>query len=256
MVDFVKSHVNENVFMLVEDQRSYLDGLLIPERLVELANIKRGIGFDQLLWFRARGQSKDYDYRIFNADGSESDQCGNGALSVAAYLCQRHSWSSHDIIRLHTRTQIIEVSGDHDAMTAILGPVKPAIPAHVTVNGNKVHSFEVGNFHAVAQWHQIEAVCLPEVYQNVVSHFDQPMNLSLFDWKGSVVHARIYERGVGETHSCGSGVCCIAAMILSTDPSLTEVSIQTPGGMSTVKRHGADCYALSAKPHMVYRGSL
>lgn len=238
-----------------------LDGLARPvsldrEAILLLADRRRGVGCDQVLLIEpSEADGVDVRYRIFNPDGSEAEQCGNGARCIARYL-HEHGWCGGSEIMAETvkgRVRLI-YHGDGRA-TVDMGPplLEPAqVPFiaegradryGVEVNGETLEFgvVSMGNPHAVLLVEDVECAPVARLGPQISRHerFPQGVNAGFMQVLDPAhIRLRVFERGAGETQACGSGACAavVAGRLLGKlDP---EVDVELPGGHLNVRWEG------------------
>lgn len=204
-----------------------------------MADRRLGVGFDQLLVLSAAtSPDSDFDYHIFNADGSEAEQCGNGARCMARFI-QKHHLPTQSPIRLNTPAGSIalafESTGDVKVDMGV--PAKNSdLNQEIEVGDTRIR-FEfvrVGNPHAVIRVEDIHRAAVEPIGSAFAQHaqFPDGVNVGFVQ----VLHPahlqlRVYERGVGQTQACGSGAC--AAMIAAKRAGWLAadiVCVSQPGG--------------------------
>ena len=253
---FVKGHGTHNDFIVVPD----LDGSLeLTESAVrELCDRRGGIGADGVLRVVptaavAADMSNDakwfMDYR--NADGSVAEMCGNGIRVFARYLVT-HGLAAAGCIPIATRAGLRQVVVDGEVVTVDMGPVEVRDVEGVTVavDGRTFDgvSASVGNPHVVVVVEDPAEVGDLRVPPAVEPRdaFPDGTNVEFVAQRGPhAIAMRVHERGVGETHSCGTGAC---AAVAATANRLGErppvvYSVNVPGGDLTVELR-ADGHAL------------
>jgi len=244
---FTKMHGAGNDFVVVDGTRTALR--LNPEVIAKLADRHVGIGFDQMLVVEpARTPGTDFYYRIFNADGGEVSQCGNGARCFVRYVRDK-GLSSKDAIRVETRSGIIEPRLETDGRVSVnmgvpifepsLIPFNAERQAHtypLEVNGRNIDIFAVsmGNPHAVQVVADVEAAPVLSEGPSIERHprFAQRTNagyMQIID-RGHI-RLRVFERGAGETLSCGTGACAAVVAGISLGMLDSPVQVDTRGGM-------------------------
>lgn len=273
--EFTKMHLLGNDFVIIEaiQQAFKPNGRLIRQ----WANRQRGIGFDQLLLIeKPRQKSSNFYYRIFNANGNEVAQCGNGALCVAKFLLEK-KLSTKNPIQLMTMNNLLELTiEDSGKVTANLGhPIfEPEKIPFISMSPPPIHPIEtpfgrfdccvlsLGNPHCVIQVNCLDQVPVEDLgtYLNQHPHpyFPQGSNIEFMKIRDpKQIDLRIYERGVGETQACGSGACAavIAGRLLNR---LTKkVNVNLPGGLLTVRWEGEQSPVfLRGTPAKVYEGII
>lgn len=245
-LEFSKMHGLGNDFMVIDliSQRFNLNADLVRK----LANPHFGIGFDQLLIVEAPSRPDvDFRYRIFNADGSEVAQCGNGARCFGRFVRDRKLTRKH-LLRVETASGIIviKVQDDHrvtvDMGLARLEPMEvPFIaPARsltysIEVNGDtlSVGVVSMGNPHVVLQVTDVDTARVSSLGPALESHprFPERVNVGFMQVVDrSTLRLRVFERGAGETLACGTGAC--AAVVSARLQNLVNehVRVVLPGG--------------------------
>jgi diaminopimelate epimerase len=250
---FTKMHGLGNDFMVVA-----ADGLPVPgpERIRQLADRHTGIGFDQLLWLEPpRDRRADIRYRIFNSDGSESEQCGNGARCIARYLAPD---AADGELKLEhglgiSRARLLadgEVSvdmgaPDFDPASLPFVTDAPAESYRLDIDGEAVEFrvVSMGNPHAVLLVDDVDSAPVAGVGPALQNHERFPNRANIgFMQVVAPGHARlrVFERGAGETSGCGTGACAAAVVGQRAGLLDSTVRIQLPGGPVTVSWQGAD----------------
>ena len=213
-----------------------------------MANRHTGIGFDQLLVVEKTNQlNADFKYRIFNADGSEVGQCGNGARCFARFVRDKKLTDKDEIVVETKSGQLVLSFTSDDLITVNMG-VPRHLPAEIPLMENqearfytvKVNGIEkafgavsMGNPHAVLQVNDIKMAPVETIGAELESHaiFPERANIGFMqvvDKKS--IKLRVYERGAGETQACGSGAC--AAVVIGIEQNLLSdtVEVELPGG--------------------------
>ena len=267
---FTKMHGLGNDFMVIA-----ADGLRPPaaERIRQLADRRTGVGFDQLLWLEPPGDPQaDIRYRIFNSDGSESEQCGNGARCIARYLVPDHAEGE---VKLEhglgiSRARLLpggEVSVDmgapnFDPASLPFVTDRQADTYRLNVDGESVEFrvVSMGNPHAVVLVDEVDSAPVARLGPTLQHHERFPNRANIgFMQVVAPGHARlrVFERGAGETSACGTGAC--AAAVVGQRAGLLDptVRIQLPGGPVTVSWEGADEPVwLTGEAVTVFEGSI
>ena len=275
LLRFTKMHGLGNDFMMVDliSQRAHLH----PTTIKELSNRKTGIGFDQLLTVTPPDNpDADFRYSIFNADGSEAEQCGNGARCFLRFV-RDQGLTTKSVIRLQTRTGQITCQLEKDGnITVIMGkpilqPAQipfiadiPQILYDLNLPGSKdlitASVMNVGNPHAVITVDDLEIAPVASLGQILESHqrFPDKVNVGFMQIiSRQHIKLRVYERGVGETEACGSGAC--AAVVAGRLQGLLDenVNVDLPGGKLCLRWAGDDSPIMMTGPACrVYEGRL
>jgi diaminopimelate epimerase len=255
-IHFTKMHGVGNDFMVFDAPTpAMLPG---AARLRMLADRHTGIGFDQALVLEApRRPDTAVYYRIFNSDGIEVEQCGNGARCVAALL-HRRGRSQGRMLTLDSPAGLIRarIDGDHvvsvdmgvpafDPRALPFDAPFEADPYSLDVAGQSVEigAVSMGNPHAVLVVTSVEGAAIERLGPAIESHprFQKRVNVAFMEIVDrSHIRLRVYERGAGETLACGTGAC--AAVVIGRrrgqlDP---EVHVSVRGGKLRVNWQGGE----------------
>jgi len=273
VVNFTKMHGLGNDFMVVDMISHHAH--LRPEQIRRLADRHLGIGFDQLLLVEPPSKpSVDFRYRIFNADGSEVEQCGNGARCFAVFVKEK-KLTNKDCIKVETMKGDIELNLTEDGRVMVnMGePVfEPKEIPFIAEQTDSIYSVVVGqetvqlsavsmgNPHAVIQVDETKDAEVTVLGPLIESHtqFPERVNVGFME----IVHKRfiklrVFERGVGETMACGTGAC--AAVAVGIDRNLLEspVEVKLPGGNLKIEWQGAGTPLLMEGPAVsVFEGKI
>ncbi|MDP3560429.1 MAG: diaminopimelate epimerase [Legionellaceae bacterium] len=273
-LQFTKMHGLGNDFMVIQTLTQTVD--LSSERIAAWARRDTGIGFDQCLVIQASECADvDFQYRIFNADGREVGQCGNGARCIARYLLE-YGFTQKKRIRVATATTQLELQVHQDGLVTVafeppvLEPVK--IPIVLTPIDNlyvitladgsicEFRSLQVGNPHAIIPVSDLNNIAVQQIGAELSTHavFPEHANVSFMQIiNPTLLRVRVYERGVGITRACGSAAlaCAIAARLWYAGAA--QIQIELDGGSLRVEwpeREGA--VYLIGPAEFVYNGIL
>ncbi|MBW7472245.1 diaminopimelate epimerase [Marinobacter sp. M216] len=272
-VRFTKMHGLGNDFMVVDAISQPFR--LRPEMIRELADRNFGIGFDQLLVVEPPGlPDVDFRYRIFNADGSEVEQCGNGARCFARFVRDQRL-TNKKVIRVQTAKGVIELRVGKDGLVMVnmgvpeLNP--PAIPFAadrrkqvytVDVNGETVEltAVSMGNPHGVLLVDDVDTAPVETLGPRLENHprFPARANIGFLQIIDRThVRLRVFERGSGETLACGSGAC--AAVVVGCLRGLLDnrVEVELRGGRLVIEWRGEGTPVMMEGPATsVFEGQL
>ena len=234
---FTKMQSLGNDFLLLDALTQEIQ--LSPEIIKKLSDRKVGIGFDQALMIEPpRNPDKDFHFRIFNADGSEAEQCGNGTRCAASYLLEKQltkketiNWQSlgGDFATSYRSENEIQTNIQLDKST----PETHSLELQALGKCVDVHNISIGNPHTVTFVENIQTVDVNTIGPAISSldSFPNGVNVGFCQIVDSgFIRLRVFERGVGETQACGTGAC--AAAIVSASKKLIgqKVKISMPGG--------------------------
>ncbi|MDK4198156.1 diaminopimelate epimerase [Pseudomonas sp. HR1] len=270
---FTKMHGLGNDFMVLDliSQHAHIQ----PKHVRLWSDRKTGIGFDQLLIVETPSTPDvDFRYRIFNADGSEVEQCGNGARCFARFVFDKRLTVKKQI-RVETKGGIIELllKGDGQVRVDMGAPRLQAaeIPfiaetetlSHaVQVEGETVELAVVsmGNPHGVLRVADVDQAPVLTLGPKLECHprFPQKANIGFLQViDAQRARLRVWERGVGETRACGTGACAAAVAGIRQGWLKSPVSIELPGGLLNIEWDGVGQSVLMTGPATrVYEGQV
>jgi diaminopimelate epimerase len=258
---FAKMHGAGNDFVVLDCTRQAfsLSGIQVKK----LADRHLGIGFDQLLVVeRARSPEADFRYRIFNADGGEVEQCGNGARCFVKFVHAR-GLSGKRELGVETLGGLIRPRLEDDGeVTVDMG--RPVFSGEeiLAVNGEKVPLtlVSMGNPHAVQVVRDVEAAPVATQGPRIERHarFPQGVNAGYLQVLGRHdARLRVWERGAGETLSCGTGACAAAVVGIASGLLDSPVAMRTRGGTLTIAWAGSDnAVSMKGPAAMVFEGTV
>jgi len=253
-LSFTKMHGAGNDFVVLDGVRAAVS--LQPEQLRRLADRHFGVGCDQILLVEPpRGTDAQFRYRIFNADGGEVEQCGNGARCFARYV-RDAGLTDRDVIRVETLAGVITLSLQPDGQVSVdmgrpdFEPVRVPFeaPARADVyrlelpaGAVEVSAVSMGNPHAVQFVADVAAAPVADLGPRVESHprFPQRVNAGFAQRVDRhTLRLRVYERGAGETLACGTGACAAAVAGIVRGLLDSPVAVHTRGGVLTIDWSG------------------
>ncbi len=270
---FTKMHGAGNDFIVVDATRTPLP--LGPGAINRLADRHVGIGFDQMLVVEpARSPDTDFYYRIFNADGGEVSQCGNGARCFVRYVHDK-GLSAKNAIRVETRSGIIEPRLEKDGRvsvnmgTPIFEPARipfladrQAVIYALDVDGRtlEISALSMGNPHAVQIVADVDAAPVTSQGPLIERHarFPERVNAGYMQIVDrSHIKLRVYERGAGETLSCGTGACAAVVAGIARGLLDSPVKVDTQGGVLEVAwTGGAQPVSMTGPAQSVFEGEI
>lgn len=235
-----------NDFVVLDATRQPLS--LTPTALSRIADRHFGVGCDQILLVEPpRAPGTDFFYRIFNADGGEVEQCGNGARCFVHYV-REHGLTQKSEIRVGTRAGIISPRLESDGQVTVdmgaplFEPVEipflaqeRALTYILEVDGKSItiSALSMGNPHAVQVAADVEAAPVTIEGPRIEAHprFPQRANAGYMEVVDRHrIRLRVYERGAGETLACGTGACAAAVAGIQRGLLDTPVRVTTRGG--------------------------
>jgi len=245
-IAFSKMQGAGNDFVVLDATRAPF--ALRPEQIRRLADRHYGVGCDQVLVVEPAGSDGiDFRYRVFNADGGEVEQCGNGARCFVKFVHAR-GLSAKRELRVETLGGVIAPRLEADGEVSVdMGRPVPATPLAETleVRGRRVELalVSMGNPHAVQRVENVAEAPVAEEGPAIERHarFPQGVNagfMQVLDRKR--IRLRVFERGTGETLACGTGACAAAVAGILTGALDSPVAVEARGGTLTVSWAGGD----------------
>lgn len=251
---FTKMHGLGNDFVVID---------LVTQRFVlkdhhirKLTDRRFGVGCDQLLLVEIpENPEVDFRYRIYNNDGSEVEQCGNGARCFAKFVHDKRLTGKKSI-KVETQSGIIELQVTRNQQVRvnmgepILEPAQIPFAAEqrqleytVEVDGigHRLSALSMGNPHGVLLVEQTDAAPVETLGAALESHPDFPQRanigfMEVLDRQN--IKLRVYERGAGETLACGTGACAAVVSGILRNLLDAKVSVKLPGGKLTIDWQG------------------
>ncbi len=272
-LEFTKMQGAGNDFVLLDGVSEHID--LAPAQYRALAERHFGIGCDQILLVEPATQDGcDFRYRIFNADGGEVQQCGNGARCFARFVYERGLTSKREI-RVETASGIIVPCLEADGQVTVdMGPPRfapaeipflaeaPADAYVIDVEGEPIELsvLSMGNPHAVRVVCDADAAPVRELGARIEHHarFPERVNVGFMQiLHRREIKLRVFERGTGETLACGTGAC--AAVVAGIRRGLLDspVQVHARGGDLVIRWDGPGHPAFLTGPAVtVFRGQI
>ncbi|KOO05732.1 diaminopimelate epimerase [Vibrio hepatarius] len=251
---FSKMHGLGNDFMVVDCITQNI--FFSPDLIRRLADRHTGIGFDQLLVVEAPYDPEtDFHYRIFNADGSEVEQCGNGARCFARFVRMKGLTNKYSISVSTKKGKMILSIEEDDQITVNMG-VPEFEPNKIPFKAKQMEktyilrteektlfcgAVSMGNPHVVTVVDDVATTDVDTLGPQLESHerFPERVNAGFMQvLNRNEVNLRVYERGAGETQACGSGACGAVAVGIVQDLLDEDVVVNLPGGSLKISWQG------------------
>ncbi|WP_028695605.1 diaminopimelate epimerase [Pseudomonas cremoricolorata] len=273
LLRFTKMHGLGNDFMVLDlvSQHAHIQ----PKHARQWGDRNTGVGFDQLLIVEAPSNPDvDFRYRIFNADGSEVEQCGNGARCFARFVLDKRL-TAKKLIRVETKGGIIELDVQSDGQVCVdMGPPR-LVPADIPfvadaqalsyaleVDGQAypIAAVSMGNPHAVLRVEDVTSAPVHDLGPKIEHHprFPQRVNAGFIQvLDRHHARLRVWERGAGETQACGTGACAAAVAAISQGWMDSPVHLDLPGGRLHIEWSGPGMPVRMTGPAVrVYEGQV
>ena len=270
-VPYLKMHGTGNLILVVDQREANLPPP-DPSTLQQLGDESTGPGFDQLMWISpASGDDAVASYRVFNADGSEVEQCGNGVRCVASYLADG---TARDF-ELESPAGTVSARVFADGLVSVSMGVPSFEPSSVPFNApqaadhyiidvddedHEIHVVSMGNPHCVLQVGDVAGAPVSTLGPRLETHprFPERTNVGFMKIHDrDRIDLRVHERGVGETLACGTGAC--AAVVSAQKLGLLDgdVHVTVPGGQLMVSWHGGNEPAwLTGNAELISEGTI
>ena len=255
LMKFTKMHGLGNDFVVID---AVTQNVRVTASMARrLSDRKTGIGCDQVLIVEPPSEPDiDFNYRIFNCDGAEVEQCGNGARCLARFVQDRRLTGKNPI-RVKTSNRVIELKMENKTQVAVDMGIPELEPANIPfeaadkatlyeidVDGQtqQIAAVSMGNPHAVLKVDDVASAPVAELGAKLESHprFPNRVNVGFMQiLSRSEIKLRVYERGVGETEACGSGACAAAVAALEQGLVDSPVTMQLTRGNLKIDWQGA-----------------
>ncbi len=271
LLPFTKMHGLGNDFIVFE----ITDDSGVPDAATmrKLADRRTGIGFDQaLVLLPPRREGTDVYYRIFNSDGSEVQQCGNGARCIGALVARK--LERHEVAMDSPGGLVRAAVAGDGLVTLDMGVPNfdpAALPFEATREADiyplrigeselRIGAVSMGNPHAVMQVSSVREAPVDTIGPAVENHsrFPQRTNVGFLEVVNrNHIRLRVFERGAGETQACGTGACAAVAVGRRWGLLDSEVNVDAPGGRMTIRWEGPGEHLWLTGPAVsVYEGTI
>jgi len=270
---FTKMHGLGNDFVVIDavTQNVRVTGSMVRR----LANRTLGIGCDQVLVIEPPTEEDiDFNYRIFNQDGGEVEQCGNGARCLARYVYDRQLTGKNPIL-VKTKNRVMTMHLEANKLVRVdmgipqLDPAQipfqaegPAARYDIDVAGEtyQVAAVSMGNPHTLLQVDDVDTAPVETLGPALECHsrFPNRVNVGFMQIVDrNTIKLRVFERGVGETQACGSGACAAAVAAIQQELVDSSVTVQLSGGDLNIRWQGENKPLLMTGPAVsVFHGRV
>ncbi|MDG2501315.1 MAG: diaminopimelate epimerase [Porticoccaceae bacterium] len=254
LMKFTKMHGLGNDFVVID---AVTQNVRVTASMARrLGSRTLGIGCDQILVVEPPSKPNiDFNYRIFNQDGGEVEQCGNGARCLARFVKDRRL-TGKSSIRVKTMNRVLElrINANHsvsvDMGVPLLAPAdipfeadQPANLYNIDIAANEyqIAAVSMGNPHAVLQVEDVQTAPVSELGPQLECHerFPNRVNAGFMQiLNRQQLNLRVFERGAGETQACGSGACAAAVAAMQQELVDSSVTVHLTGGDLTIEWQG------------------
>lgn len=270
---FTKMQGAGNDFVVID---AYSENVALnANQIKKIANRYFGVGCDQLLMVeKSTSANVDFKYRIFNADGGEVEQCGNGARCFARFVFEKNLTTKSDI-KVETASGIIVLQLQNDGQVTvdmgapIFEPARIPFEAasqqlqyalNLDTESVTISAVSMGNPHALIVVDNVETANVATLGPQIESHIDFPQRVNAGFMQIVNTHEinlRVYERGSGETLSCGTGACAAAVSGISIGHLQSPVLVNTRGGKLSIAWAGNSQPVMMTGPaEFVFEGQI
>ncbi|MDO9053254.1 MAG: diaminopimelate epimerase [Gallionella sp.] len=273
LLKFTKMHGAGNDFVVLDGIRQRIS--LSTEQLRMLADRHFGVGCDQILLVeKAHDASADFRYRIFNADGGEVEQCGNGARCFVRFVHEQKLTSKPEIV-VETHSGFIRPRLEEDGHVTVDMGTPVFAPERIPFTDGTGEESEallvagetlmvsvvsMGNPHAIQVVDDVESTPVETLGPLIEHHprFPKRVNAGFMQiMDRQHIRLRVYERGSGETLSCGTGACAAAVSGIRRNLLDSPVTVATHGGTLTITWNSEDAPVLMTGPAIsVFSGEI
>ncbi len=261
-ISFYKMQALGNDFVVLNNLENIFEVSDLP--ITQMADRHFGIGFDQLLLV-LHSDRVDFACRFFNADGSESEQCGNGIRCVARFI-REEGLSDRSSLTIETKAGDITLNIEDflkieaKMSVPIFEPKKiPFIANHFQkiyqlqidhpLSPLQITALSMGNPHAILRVDTLHQLPLAEFSKKIAPYFPEGVNLGMIEIKDrNHILLRTFERGVGETFACGSNACAAVVAGILNNWLDHEVQIELPYGNLIIQWQGENHPVLMTGP--------
>lgn len=249
MINFYKYEATGNDFILIENLKDLKNEEII-ELVVKMCNRHYGIGADGVLLLY-NTQYKNY-LRIFNADGSEASMCGNGLRCCALHII--NEGFNENKFSIHTLSGEKNINIEKDLISVSVGQPRLIKTFKDVLQRIQYSLINVGNLHAVVEVDDVRSLDLEEIVKKNFKNRQFNITFVSLGMKKDTLNVRVYERGVGETLSCGSGSVAAYFYMRNLNKIGRKAEINLPGGNLIVKEGNNKELILQGPASFVFKG--
>lgn len=270
---FTKMQGAGNDFVVIDSTSQPVS--LTSDQVKQIANRYFGVGCDQLLMVEnTASPNVDFRYRIFNADGGEVEQCGNGARCFVRFVVEKGLTDKHEIT-VETASGIISLALQDDGQVTVNMGAPIFAPAQIPFTADsqqtlyplqlanteiQISVVSMGNPHAVTVVDNAEIAPVSEYGPQIESHvqFPQRVNAGFMQVLNShEINLRVFERGSGETLACGTGACAAVVSGIQLGVLASPVVVNTHGGKLSIAWAGSNAPVMMTGPaEIVFEGEI
>lgn len=276
-IPFTKMHGLGNDFVVIDLVNN--DVSLTTEQIRLLGDRHRGVGFDQLLLIEPPSDpSVDFNYRIYNSDGTEVEHCGNGARCFATFVTDK-GLTARNPIRVRTVNRVLSLQLEADGQVTVDMARPEFSPQYIPLVADKVantyereivvqgkpmtvvfSALSLGNPHAVITVEDLSKTAVKDIGAALGAHPDFPEGVNVGFMQilsREAIKLRVFERGAGETQACGTGACAAVVAGCLQGQLDDTVTVNLTGGTLRITWHQDESPVLMTGPTTtVYEGII
>lgn len=273
-IRFTKMHGLGNDFMVIDGINQNIN--LNANQIAALSHRNTGIGFDQCLLIEpSQTEAIDFNYRIFNADGREVGQCGNGARCLAMFA-KFYGLTTKNKLTVATKTTQMNLTINPDDSVSVDMGIPRLMPNEIPFIADlkapeyelaldegklvQIHAISVGNPHAVIPVSDLQSAPVQNLGKKISLHprFPEQTNVGFMQIiNAQQINLRVYERGCGETQACGSGAVAAAAIGRLYHQLSDKITVNLLGGTLLVEWPNIhESIILTGPATFVYEGTV
>jgi len=272
-INFTKMHGLGNDFVVIDAINQSIN--LTPEQIRFIADRHFGVGCDQLLLVqKPQTEQAEFQYRIYNADGGEVEQCGNGARCFARFVVEKGLTQNTEIPVETSSGLIVLTLEDNGGVTVNMGVpnfAPASLPFTADAESNEyelqtslgsvsIAAVSMGNPHAVLQVEDVDNAAVETLGPEIENHprFPERVNVGFMQIVAKdEIRLRVYERGAAETLACGTGACAAVAAGIMQGKLAECVKVSLPGGELVIRWSSANAPLFMSGPATrVFEGNL
>lgn len=270
---FAKMHGLGNDFVIFDAVNQ--DVQLSSEQLRWIADRNLGVGCDQILVVRSANEIDiDFNYQIYNSNGDEVEQCGNGARCIGRFV-ELNELTSKSSINIKTISGVYCINLLDDGLVAVdmgapifepkeipftTATISPSYTLDVEGQQIEIGAVSMGNPHAVIKVEDINNAPVTTLGPKIEAHsmFPNKANVGFMQvLNAQHIVLRVFERGVGETSACGTGACAAVAVGQAQNLLDAEVTVELPGGSLQIEcKYPSESVFMTGPAQFSFEGSL
>jgi len=270
---FAKMHGLGNDFVIFDAVNQ--DVQLSSEQLRWIADRNLGVGCDQILVVRSANEIDiDFNYQIYNSNGDEVEQCGNGARCIGRFV-ELNELTSKSSINIKTISGVYRINLLDDGLVAVdmgapifepkeipftTATISPSYTLDVEGQQIEIGAVSMGNPHAVIKVEDINNAPVTTLGPKIEAHsmFPNKANVGFMQvLNAQHIVLRVFERGVGETSACGTGACAAVAVGQAQNLLDAEVTVELPGGSLQIEcKYPSESVFMTGPAQFSFEGSL